>query len=696
GESGKRRLRFCHQSLQEYYAAEYLLPQLPKLLEDQQGNDDLKSDYLNYRKWTEPVALMLTLVEEAQAVRVVELGLEVDWMLGAQLAGKICESIQSKAVDLIIKEPSTEHFRLHLLGLTRSNAILPLIAQALESEDTNICLTAVMILVKLGTKPALDMLVRVLDHRSSDVRKSAAVKLAEVADHSVSQFTISTLISRSLNKSEAPEIRSSCMIALGKTKNQIAKYILQNVISDPLEDAIVRANAANALVETDLQSAFIYLKRALKDKDVSWCASISLAHIGGRTAESILCEALLDNDPNSRMSAASGLASMNCKTACASLTRALQGQLTKALQDELSNAEQPYYLWHLQAFHANVITRLIDALGHLECTDASRNLLALYEHKDLNVQISTVKAIGKIQKKKAIPLLARLLDEMSCITDSEDQESFSRAIVVSPAVAEELGETGCIEALFILKKALSSQNTFVRAGVISGLERLRLKETLPILLNALSDPNEGVRERVAMVFDNLGENFIDEGDCQIIFALSNYLEDKNATVRKHITQSLWRIGGEAVSISQFITALQDTESMSRMSAARRLGQIADKSDEISSALLDALEDENVGVQTCAAEALGKIANPKLILQLYQSQLKHQCEYVSDAISAIQENCRYYNYEIFQAYLKAQKSDRQKSQNSDRSPITQNFYAPVNAVAGNVGGNLITPPPDSVE
>jgi predicted NACHT family NTPase len=77
GKPGNRKIRFCHQSLQEYYAAEYLLLQLPNL-----RGDKLKRDYLNLLKWTEPLAVMLSLVEnEALAVRVVRLAL--DFLEGA-------------------------------------------------------------------------------------------------------------------------------------------------------------------------------------------------------------------------------------------------------------------------------------------------------------------------------------------------------------------------------------------------------------------------------------------------------------------------------------------------------------------------------------------------------------------------------------------------------------------------------------
>ena len=72
------QIEFHHQLFQEYYAAEYLLRQLPNL-----SDAKLKRDYLNYLKWTEPIALVLALVDDkAQAVKVVKMALAVDLRLG--------------------------------------------------------------------------------------------------------------------------------------------------------------------------------------------------------------------------------------------------------------------------------------------------------------------------------------------------------------------------------------------------------------------------------------------------------------------------------------------------------------------------------------------------------------------------------------------------------------------------------------
>jgi predicted NACHT family NTPase len=84
--SNSNQIEFRHQLIQEYYAAEALLEQLPDLSDKQ-----LTQEYLNYTKWTEPLALMLALADDqAQALDVVQLAMEeVDLILGARLAGEV-------------------------------------------------------------------------------------------------------------------------------------------------------------------------------------------------------------------------------------------------------------------------------------------------------------------------------------------------------------------------------------------------------------------------------------------------------------------------------------------------------------------------------------------------------------------------------------------------------------------------------
>jgi ABC-type nitrate/sulfonate/bicarbonate transport system ATPase subunit len=109
GKPGNREISFCHQSLQEYYAAEYLMSDRQRLLEwlsisPNHEYSIFQQDYLNYQKWTESVALMLALVEdEALAVRVVELALEVDPYLGAKLIGSTSEVYNLNLIIMLLE-----------------------------------------------------------------------------------------------------------------------------------------------------------------------------------------------------------------------------------------------------------------------------------------------------------------------------------------------------------------------------------------------------------------------------------------------------------------------------------------------------------------------------------------------------------------------------------------------------------------
>jgi hypothetical protein len=55
-----------------------------------------------------------------------------------------------------------------------------------------------------------------------------------------------------------------------------------------------------------------------------------------------------------------------------------------------------------------------------------------------------------------------------------------------------------------------------------------------------------------------------------------------------------------------------------------------------------------------------------------------------AIAASQNRCKYYKYAVFPAHLAAQKADRQKSQNSDRSVIYEVNAEVVQIVENNYG------------
>ena len=84
------------------------------------SDEQLKRDYLNHLEWTQPIASMLALIDDSEALRVVRLALEVDLMLGAFLAGKVKPELQLKTVGWVGELEISNELKLKLLTKTKS------------------------------------------------------------------------------------------------------------------------------------------------------------------------------------------------------------------------------------------------------------------------------------------------------------------------------------------------------------------------------------------------------------------------------------------------------------------------------------------------------------------------------------------------------------------------------------------------
>ncbi|MEG3843379.1 NACHT domain-containing protein, partial [Microcoleus sp. herbarium14] len=132
-------IEFHHQLFQEYYAGRALLKLLVERHPDAIDDERLQHFYLNYFKWTEPLAFMLSLLgDEVQAVRVVRLALEVDVMLGARLAGEVQREFQKRAVGLVDGLDVPGWLKVGLLGEVRSDDAIPGLLKLLEHSDSDV------------------------------------------------------------------------------------------------------------------------------------------------------------------------------------------------------------------------------------------------------------------------------------------------------------------------------------------------------------------------------------------------------------------------------------------------------------------------------------------------------------------------------------------------------------------------------
>ncbi len=425
---GNDKIAFRHQLIQEYYTAEELKKKLPHLRDEQ-----LQWDYLNYLKWTEPVALLLGLLDnETQAKRVVKLGLEIDLKLGARLAGEVNFKFQKQTVGLVLGLDVPKRFKVELLGLTKSNEVVNELNQALKDSNWFVRVYAAEALAEIGSEAAIAGLLKALEHSDKYVRRYAAE-------------------------------------ALGKIGSETAIPVLLKALDDSNID--VRRNAAEALGKIGSETAIPVLLKALDDSniDVRRNAAFALAQIGSETAIPELLKALEYSDWGVRRKAAEALGNIGSETAI--------GGLLKALEDSD---------WYVRENAA-------EALGNIGSETAIPGLLKALEYSDGFVSMYAPAALGKIGSETAIPGLLKALE----YSDYWSVRMGAADYFVRRKAAEALGYIGSETAIPGLLKALEDSDWYVRWNAAFALAEIGSETAIPELLEALKDSNKYVRSQAA-------------------------------------------------------------------------------------------------------------------------------------------------------------------------------------------------------
>ncbi|WP_017302158.1 NACHT domain-containing protein [Nodosilinea nodulosa] len=342
------QIGFRHQLIQEYYAAEYLLPKLPEL-----SNERLKRDYLNLLKWAEAIALMLALVDdEAQSLRVVKLAInDVDLMLGAQLAGKVNLRFQKQSIELISGFTLPDWLKVKVLEATQTDEVIPELRKAIKSQDHHVSRSAEVALTKLGSQAAIselrqaleevypnepfsvaaavvdlggnvltEDLLRDLQDKNADVRKMVAQALGELGDETAIPELISTL-----NKDRDSSVRFSASVALGRLRSEAA---IPELLKG-LEDEELHWEAERVLQELGSEKAIRGLIKILDEHEDSAVRSRAvkvLGNLGGEEAISGLLKAFKDQDYHIRSGAERALEELKSETAIPELLKFLQDE----------------------------------------------------------------------------------------------------------------------------------------------------------------------------------------------------------------------------------------------------------------------------------------------------------------------------------------------------------------------------------
>jgi HEAT repeat protein len=573
------KIAFCHQLIQEYYAAEALFEKLSIL-----GDEELQWNYLNYLKWNEPVTLMLGVLEdETQAIRVVRLGLEVDIRLGATLAGKVAIEFQKQTVDLISRLNVPELIKVALLELTESNESINELLSSLNDSNEEVRIKSAEILGKIASDKAVSGLLKALDDASEDVREKVAQALGKIS----SETAISGLV-KIVNNDPDRSVRNMAIWALGNIGSAKTVSILINSLDDSINGFSIATVWALAKIGSD--EVIPYLIKPLEDyfdNDKICIAAVkSLVYIGSEAAITGLLK-ILEN---------SGL--------CDKAVEAFVDIASKSAHQELLKA--------LKNSDRDVSAMATEVLGKLGSEEAILGLLNALETSDEYIKKKAAEALGEIGSTIAIPGLLKALE-------STDEDVRIYAVGA-------LGEIGSEAAIPGLLKTLNDFNEYVSFNAALALATIGSQTAIPRLVKALEEPDHA---SIWLAANALGKIKSEEA----IPALIKKLNHPDRDIRHIVTETLGNINSEGT-ILGLLKSLEDSELYIRMLAEDALGKI--KSKVAIQGLLKALEHSDKDVRCRAVSALGEIASDDAIQGLLKA-LKHSDKNVcSEAVSALKK------------------------------------------------------------
>jgi HEAT repeat protein len=719
-------LEFRHQLIQEYYAAEALLEQLPQL-----DDEHLKRDFLNYLKWTEPIALMLALVDnEAWSVRVVKLALDVDLMLGARLAKTVRSDFRRQILTLIDSQKVSFRSKVQLLTAARTHEPNVSIT-SLYAEHSSIYRSSVSDSEKSLEEARFSVMLELLTSQNDKTRWSALEKLELVVNEL-------TFLSRSLT-SIAPEIYISIDEALERmNKKEIISVLIESLLG---QDFIVRGTAADHCGKLGSKSLIQPLTETLKDKNsyIRERAAFALGRIGIEDINHI--DALFNclHDENAQVRRATAI----------SLSEIGNQYVIARLSEQLNHEDS----W--------VRMRAVDVLGRVKQKDIISILIIALNDRDSDVRTAVVEAIGNIGIQAGFDYLSQALDD--------------QCYHVRAAAVDALGKIGSCEAISLLTKVLVNDNNYaVFERTIRVLERIGGENVINELTKLSSSQNQVLHDVILDVLQNLNQRLVKEKtsnplrlqqahevfqqtfqaiDVPVrdVTSLIEQLKDEDYRKRVDAAIELGKVGsalavptlvefltveatrvlakGEAFRASddyRILTATVTVEALGKIGnisvipvLIKTLGDLEDRvlsSDPALQICLKIVEvlgnfgsnlavpilmkilrkDRNTNLSWTVAQALGKLEGAaKALAELRALTSTLVAQKALLAISGIQSRIKYYNYEVFQAYLEAQESDRQKSQNSDRSstPIYNFPSATEVKIFENVDRHHETPPKD---
>ncbi len=252
--------------------------------------------------------------------------------------------------------------------------------------------------------------------------------------------------------------------------------------------------------------------------------------------------------------------------------------------------------WKKRAFAAEKLGQI----GSAQSVPFLLSTIRETKDEDEDVRGAALRALARIKNERAIPFLIEALGY---------PETW-----LPPRISEILVSIGEKSIVFLIKELKNNPSESIRMWSAEILGWLGAKESLDTLMRSLSDISPEVRAKAAGALGKIKD------DRAVFRLLELLLSDPVPFVRIRVSQALGSIGHPAV-IDYLINVLKDPEWWVRVRAVEALEKLGEKA---VSALLVALEDEDMEVRKRAAMALERIGYVEKILEEYgQVTFRHE-------------------------------------------------------------------------
>lgn len=478
--TGESAVEFPHQLLQDYFAAEYLLNVLPE-----RSDEDVRSNWLNYVKWTEPICMTMELArEDVTQLRLLELALGVDLVFAARLAGASMSS--SKSIEVLMSQDIPLKLKVDLLGRSRSEAALPELERALKERNPIIREIAALAMGKSGILAASEPLAHALLDKYPSVPWSAAEALRQIDATPAEESLIEIL------KVGDKRGRWAAAKALGGLRSYRARQALIKSLGDP--EGNVRHMASESLGVMSAEEAIVPLTEHLGDPDwhVAGGAAEALGRIGSRGSEKALLKGLFHDHSYVRKAAAKALNRLGSDKAWSILVdrlTALDPFLRRCAAEGLENLHGEETIGPLiEALtddESSVKWTAARALGEKRAKDSLPHLVNLFSDPDPGVVLAAVRSLGQVGRLEALEPVEEL--QRNSTPDSE------RYFICLTTLAR-VGSSSAIAELLAIVTQENHSNK-VRAALVLG--ELQCAEATEALFDLLIHESQLIRLRAA-------------------------------------------------------------------------------------------------------------------------------------------------------------------------------------------------------